>query len=99
MGISHVLSWFSDKRQFALRPIFLPNEDPAQIICLIVETYNKLAASINVDEHPLSTQIFWEKATVIMTDSVSKNLKISEGTEKFFNPCIWHTISSANPIM
>ena len=59
-----------------------------QIICLIVETYNKLAASINVDEHPLSTQIFWEKATVIMTDSVSKNLKISEGTEKFFNPCI-----------
>ena len=45
-----------------------------------METYNRLAATINYDEHPiLSAKIQWEKTTAIMTDSVSKNLKIGEG--------------------
>ena len=38
---------FSDKRRFPLRPIFFAYEDRAQIIRLIVETYNRLAATIN----------------------------------------------------
>ena len=41
---------FSDKRRFPLRPIFFAYEDRAQIIRLIVETYNRLAATINTDE-------------------------------------------------
>ena len=71
---------FSDKRRFPLRPIFFAYDDRAQIVHLIVESYNRLAATINADEHLVSAKMLWEKTTAIMTDSVSKNHKISEGT-------------------
>ena len=71
---------FSDKHRFPLRPIFLAYDDRAQIVHLIVESYNRLAATINHDEHPVSAKMLWEKTTATMTDSVSKNHKIGEGT-------------------
>ena len=70
---------FSDKRRYPLRPIFFPYEDRPQIVRLIVETYNRLAATIDTDEHPVSAKMLWEKTTALMTDSVSKNLIIGEG--------------------
>ena len=38
---------FSEKRRFPLRPIFFAYDDHAQIVCLIVESYNRLTATIN----------------------------------------------------
>ena len=63
---------FSDKRRFPLRPIFFAYDNRAQIVRLIVESYNRLATTINADEHPVSAKMLWEKTTAIMTDSVSK---------------------------
>ena len=44
---------------------------------LIVETYRQLTLSLSDIE--VSTKDLWEKTTAIMTDSVSKNLKIEDG--------------------
>ncbi len=46
---------------------------------MIVEKYNRLAATLNTDEEPVSAKMLWEKTNAIMTDAVSKNLKIGEG--------------------
>ena len=70
---------FSDKQRFKLRPLFFAYEDRVQIIRLIVETYNRLAAAINTEDDPCSVKFLWEKTTSLMTDSVSKNLHIGEG--------------------
>ena len=70
---------FSDKRRFNLRPLFFAYEDRAQIIRLLVETFQRLSATIK-QECPLGTaKSLWEKITAIMTDSVEKNLRIEEG--------------------
>ena len=75
---------FSNGRRYPLRPLFFAYEDRIQIIRLIVETYNRLAATISSDEHPVTAKVLWEKTTALMTDSVTKNLKIGEGAaEKF----------------
>ena len=73
---------FSDKQRFPLRPLFFAYEDRAQIIRLIIETYQRLAATINTPNDPCSVKTLWEKTTSLMTDSVSKNLQIGEGVAK-----------------
>ena len=70
---------FSNKVRFSLRPLFFAYEDRAQIIRLIVETFKRLAATINTIDYPISPKILWEKTTATMTDSVSKNHHIGDG--------------------
>ena len=69
---------FSDGQRFPLRPLFFAFEDRNQIVRLIVETYNRLSATI-LSETSGTAKDLWEKTTAIMTDSVSKNLKIEDG--------------------
>ena len=68
---------FSDNRRFSLRPIFFAYEDREQIIRLITETYNRLSLTLSMDDVPATAKELWEKTTAIMTDSVSKNLKVA----------------------
>ena len=91
---------FSDKHQFLLRPIFFAYEDRAQIIHLIVETYNRLAATINTDEDLISAKMIWEKTTVVMTDSVSKNLKIGKGVAETLQSFYvsYHHLCKSHPV-
>ena len=78
---------FSDGKRYTLRPLFFAYEDWAQIVCLLVQTYKRLAmcitsSSSSVDDTPVNNAIakeLWEKTTVIMTDSVERNLKIEDG--------------------
>ena len=76
---------FSDKRRFNLRPLFFAYEDRAQIVRLIVETYSRLSATITNEFSSATPRNLWEKTTALMTDSVEKNLKISEGTAEKLN--------------
>ena len=47
---------FSDKQRVPLRPLFFAYEDRAQIIRLIIETYQRLAATINTPNDPCSAK-------------------------------------------
>ena len=68
---------FSDIQRFSLRALFFACEDRENIVRLIVETYTRLALSLSDIE--VSAKDLWEKTTAIMTNSVSKNLKIEDG--------------------
>ena len=70
---------FSNKQRFLLRPLFFAYEDRQYIVRLIVETYERLALTLSVDEEVVTPRELWEKTTAIMTDSVSKNLKEEDG--------------------
>ena len=61
---------FSENKRFSLRPIFFAYEDRAQIVRLIVETYKRLATTL--DDNACSAKILWERTTALMTDSVTK---------------------------
>ena len=70
---------FSDKQRYVLRPIFFAYEDRKQIVNLLVETFERLALLVNggANQLPLiSAKSLWEKISIIMTDSVEKNLHI-----------------------
>ena len=64
---------------FSLRLLFFAYEDRVNIFRLIVETYISLALTITSTDQAVSVKDLWEKATAIMTNSVSKNLKIEDG--------------------
>ena len=100
MTTGHVVLISCNKHRFPIRPIFFAYEDCAQIICLIVETYDRLAATINTDEHPVSAKMLWEKTTVIMSDSVSKNLKIGEEAAEIlqFLYVPYHLLCKSHPV-
>ena len=68
---------FSDIQRFSLHALFFACEDRENIVRLIVETYTRLALSLSDIE--VSAKDLWEKTTAIMTNSVSKNLKIEDG--------------------
>ena len=91
---------FSDKRRFPLRPLFFAYEDRVQIIRLIVETFQRLTATISAEEHPVSAKMLWEKTTALMTDSVSKNLNIGEGVaECLLSTYVpYHLLCKAHPV-
>ena len=46
---------------------------------MIFETYLRLALTITSTDQAVSVKDLWEKTTAIMTDFVSKNLKIEDG--------------------
>ena len=75
---------FANGKRFTLRPLFFAYEDRSQIVLLLAETYRRLAVCItftlsaDISVSDVAKQL-WEKTTVIMTDSVEKNLKIEDG--------------------
>ena len=93
---------FSNKQRFPLRPLFFAYEDRSQIVRLIIQTYRRLAATISSEDKPITAKTFWEKTTALMTDSVSKNLKIevhvAESLESTHIPihllCKAHTVEA-----
>lgn len=62
---------FSNGKKYRLRPIMMAKENRENIADFFVEQLFRLATAANVS--PLN---IWLKITAIMTDSVSKNLKI-----------------------
>ena len=89
---------FSDRQRFPLRPLFFAYEDRVQIIRLIVETYKRLAATLNL--FGVTSKSLWEKTTALMTDSVEKNLKIGEGVaEKLQSNIVpLHLLCKSHPV-
>ena len=88
---------FSDGTDFELRPLFFAYEDREQIVLLLVETIKRLSvAATGSDE---SAEKLWENLFALMTDSVSKNLKIEDGISEslgstykmIYLPCKSHT--------
>ena len=66
-------------KEYRLRPLYFAYEDREQMTLLFCETFKRLAAvcSIKVKE-AIEPKILWEKIDAIMTDAVTKNLKIEE---------------------
>lgn len=71
-----------------LRPIFFAFEDQNNIINLIYETYERLATAATILAGEIvSSRCLWELKDNIMTDAVSKNLKIENGVAKKLGSC------------
>ena len=83
-----------------MRPLFFAYEDRAQFIRLIVETYKRLAATINAEELAISAKLLWEKTTSIMTDSVTKNLYIGDGVAEVLQSSHipYHLLCKSHPV-
>ena len=64
-----------------LRPIDFTIEKRTQIISLLLKTYKRLALLVNGndEEQRTTAKKLWEKTTIIMTDSVEKNLHTKNG--------------------
>ena len=70
---------FSNNQRFSLRPIFFSYEDRENITSLIVETYERLALAASVSlTSTVTVGNLWHKTTCLMTDALSKNLKIGQ---------------------
>ena len=67
----------------SLRPLFFAYEDREQLISLIVETFKRL--SIAGQKLNVTVQDLWSKVDAIMTDGVTKNLKVEEGVAASLN--------------
>ena len=76
---------FSDGRDFSLRPIFFAYEDRDQITQLLIETYSRLALAASHDGKSVNPVLLWENTDTIMTDAVSKNLKIENNIVDHFH--------------
>ena len=64
---------FSNTRRYRLRPLFFAYEDRANIIRLIIETYECLAVASAAElSSPVSACLLWEKTDSLMTDAVTK---------------------------
>ena len=71
---------FSNKQRYVLPPLFFAYEDRLQIVRLLLETFERLALLVTTaSEGNVTAKYLWEKLSIIMTDSVGKNLKIEEG--------------------
>ena len=66
--------------RYVLRPIEMAYETRAQTVSLIVETLERLAILVNGKSvvPRTSAKALWEKITILMTDSVEKNLQIEK---------------------
>ena len=70
---------FSNNQRFSLRPIFFSYEDRENITSLIIEIYERLALAASVSlSSTVTVRDLWHKTTCLMTDAVSKNLKIGQ---------------------
>ena len=68
---------FGNNKCFRLRPLFFAYEDRENIVKLILETYERLAIAAGLAlSQNVTAKILWEKTNHIMTDSVTKNLKV-----------------------
>ena len=74
-----IILYFFNGDEYILRPLFFAYEDHKQIAELLVETYSRLSVAASVDKQEnITPAALWEKTDAIMTDSVSKNLKIED---------------------
>ena len=65
-----------------MHPLFYALEDKAQIVKLLVETYKHLALLVDSNQRSATAKDLWEKTSIIMTDSVEKNIHIEKGIAK-----------------
>ena len=65
-----------------MRPLFFAFEDRAQIVKLLVETCEHLALLVDSNQESATAKNLWEKTSIIMTDSLEKNLHIEKGIAK-----------------
>ena len=65
-----------------MHPLFFAFEDRAQIVKLLVETYECLALLVDSNQGSATAKDLWEKISIIMTDSVEKNLHIEKDIAK-----------------
>ena len=56
----------------------------SNIIKLVVETYERLSLTLQSIDIEVDPTQLWEKTTALMTDSVTKNLKIEDGVSDVF---------------
>ena len=54
----------------------------AQIVKLLVETYECLALLVDSNQGSATAKDLWEKTSIVMTDSAEKNLHIEKGIAK-----------------
>ena len=64
---------------YRLRALFFAHEDPEQITKLFIETLNRLAVALDNDTTPKD---LWENIYALMTDAVTKNLKVETAVAK-----------------
>ena len=78
-GWSSIILSFSNKKRFALRPLFFAFEDRALLDCLqkqfIVSAKNFGRKNFG---NKVSPKELWEKTSIIMTDSAEKNLHVAK---------------------
>lgn len=66
----------SNGEEFRLRPIFFAFEDREQIT-LFTETFKRLAVAVSIRQGvTIEAKVLWEKIDALMTDAVTKNLKL-----------------------
>ena len=70
---------FSDNKWYVLHPADFANENHAQIISLLLETYKRLVL-LNDDKQRTTAKELWEETMIIMTDSVEECPQIENGT-------------------
>ena len=81
-----LISRFPDGQIFRHRPIFFAFEDRKQIFSLIVEMYERLAATATVVSGKIvAAANLWEKADAFMTDAASKNVEIKKPVPRILN--------------
>ena len=72
----------SSGQEYQLRPLFFAYEDSEQITNLFIETYKRLSLILNAINNNLSSPItpaaLWHKTDALMTDAVTKDLKIKD---------------------
>ena len=73
---------FKDKdplecQMISLRLLFFAYEDREQIVSLIVESLRRL--SVTGNKLNVTASNIWEKIDAIMTDAITKNVKIEDG--------------------
>ena len=74
-----IILYFSNGDKYVLRLLFFAYEDRKEIAELLIETYSRLSYAAPVDKlENITPTALWEKTNAIMTDSVSKNLKIED---------------------
>ena len=77
-----IIRKLSSDQEYRLSPLFFAYEDREQITNLFIETYKQLALILNIiDNHfspPIAPATLWHKTDALMTDAVTKNLKIED---------------------
>ena len=73
---------FSNNSRFVLCPLFFAFQDREQIVKLLAETYERFTLLIDNNQGSARPKDLWEKTSIIMIDSVDKNLHIEKSIAK-----------------